>query len=63
MIRLTVEREFEITTTNKGKIIAKKGDILTLKNKGAEYYYILKCNDTQIFSIWKRKNWVDFHCK
>lgn len=35
MIRLTVERDFEITITNKGKIIAKKGDVLTVKNKGA----------------------------
>ena len=57
-----VKTEFEITTTSKGKIFAKIGDKITVKNKDYENYYILKVNDTQIFSRWMRKNWVNAKC-
>lgn len=57
-----VKTEFEITTTSTGKIIAKVGDVLKVKNKDAEHYYILKLNDKPIFSRWIRKTWVDYKC-
>lgn len=58
----TVKTEFEITTTNAGKIFAKVGDIITISNRGSEHYNILKVNDTKIFSIWIRKAWVNAKC-
>ena len=62
MKKLRVKTRIEITTTPKGKIYAEVGDVITVKDKCCEYYYILKVNDMQIFSTWKRKNWIDFKC-
>jgi hypothetical protein len=57
-----VKTEFEVTTTPKGKIFAKVGDIITLSNHDAEHYRILKVNDVKIYSRWMRKMWVNFKC-
>lgn len=62
MKKLIVKTEFEVTTTPQGKIFAKVGDVLTVTDRGAEFYNILKINKTQIFSIWMRKLWVDTKC-
>lgn len=63
MERKIVKTEFEVTTTTSGKIFAKPGDIITVSDKGAEYYNILKINKTQIFSRWMRKSWVNAKCE
>jgi hypothetical protein len=63
MEKKIVKTEFEVTTTSVGKIIAKVGDVLTISNRDAEHYNILKVNDTQIFSRWMRKNWINAKCK
>lgn len=62
MERKTVKTEFEVTTTNAGKIFAKVGDIITISNRDAEHYNILKINNTKIFSRWMRKAWVNAKC-
>ena len=62
-IKLTVTKPFFITNTKAGEINAKKGDILTVSKRSADYYNIHKLNNTQIFSIWQRTNWVMAHCK
>jgi hypothetical protein len=62
MEKKIVKTEFEVTTTNSGKIFAKVGDMLFVSNRGAEHYNILKVNETKIFSIWMRKNWVNAKC-
>jgi len=62
MERKTVKTEFEVTTTNAGKIFAKVGDIITISNRDAEHYNILKVNDIKIFSRWMRKAWVNAKC-
>ena len=62
MERKIVKIEFQVTTTNAGKIFAKVGDIITISNRDAEYYNILKVNDIKIFSIWMRKAWVNAKC-
>ena len=43
-------------------IVYPVGSTLKVKSKGAEYYYILQVNDTKIYSIWKRKKFIDFKC-
>ena len=62
MKRKTVKTEFEVTTTNAGKVFAKVGDIITISNRDAEHYNILKVNDIKIFSRWMRKAWVNAKC-
>jgi len=62
MEKKIVKTEFEVTTTNSGKIFAKVGDMLFVSNRDAEHYNILKVNETKIFSIWMRKNWVNAKC-
>lgn len=62
MERKIVKTEFEVTTTNAGKIFAKIGDTITISNRDAEHYNILKVNDTKIFSRWMRKAWVNAKC-
>ena len=56
-----VIREFELTTTKKGVVIAKVDDIILLKNRDADTYSILSINGNRIYSTWKRKNWIDAH--
>jgi len=63
MKKLTVKTKFFITRTNDGEIYANEGDILTVKDKGAEHFNIVKLNDKNIFSIWQRKKWVLAKCK
>lgn len=63
MERKVVKTKFEVTTTNAGKIFAKVGDTITISNRDAEYYNILKVNDTKIFSRWMRKAWVNAKCE
>jgi len=63
MERKIVKTEFEVTTTNAGKIFAKVGDTITISNHDAEHYNILKVNDTKIFSRWMRKFWVNSKCE
>mgnify|MGYP001562518183 CR=1 FL=1 len=58
---LTVKTPFHVTTTREGKVFAKTGDKLTVKEKGLEYFYILKLNGKNIFSVWQRKNWILSH--
>lgn len=43
-------------------IVYPAGSTLKVKSKGVEYYYILQVNETKIYSIWKRKNFIDFKC-
>ena len=43
-------------------IVYPIGSTLKVKSKGIEYYYILQVNETKIYSIWKRKNFIDFKC-
>ena len=62
MQKLTVKTEFEVTTTNAGKIFANVGDTIVVSNRGAEHYNILKVNETKIFSRWMRKAWVNAKC-
>ena len=62
MIKLIVKTEFDVTTTDAGKIFANVGDILIVSNRGAEHYNILKISNTLIFSRWMRKAWVDAKC-
>ena len=62
MQKLKVKTEFEVTTTNAGKIFARVGDTIIVSDRGIEHYNILKVNDTQIFSIWMRKMWVNAKC-
>ena len=62
MNKLTVKTEFEVTTTSKGKIFAKVGDVIFITNKDAEHYNILKINNTRITSRWMRKSWIDAKC-
>ena len=62
MIKLIVKTPFEVTTTDAGKVFAKVGDTITISNRDAEHYNILKVNDTKIFSRWMRKAWVDAKC-
>lgn len=61
-IQKTVKTEFEVTTTNTGKIFAKVGDIITISNRDAEHYFIHKVNNIRIYSRWIRKNWVNAKC-
>ena len=63
MKKLTVKTEFEVTTTNTGKIFANIGDTVVVSDRGVEHYNILKVNKTKIFSRWMRKAWVDAKCK
>jgi hypothetical protein len=62
MQKLKVKTEFEITTTNAGKIFARVGDTIIVSDRGVEHYNILKVNNIQIFSIWMRKMWVNAKC-
>ena len=55
MERKTVKTQFEVTTTNAGKIFANVGDIITISNRDVEHYNIINVNDTKIFSRWMRK--------
>jgi hypothetical protein len=63
MTTLIVKSEFFITTTSSEKIIAKRGDVLKVTERGAEYYNIKKLNGINIFSTWIRKPWVLAHCE
>ena len=63
MKRLVVKTRFELTTTSSGKIYAEAGDILIVKDRDFEHYNIVKLNNTNIFSRWIRKNWVNSKCK
>jgi hypothetical protein len=64
MQRKIVKKRFHVTTTTKkGKIFAEVGDILTISNRGSEYYNIIKINKTNIFSRWMRKAWIDCFCE
>ena len=60
--KLTVKTEFEVTTTNTGKLFAKVGDIIVVSNRDAEHYNILKVDEIKIFSRWMRKAWVNAKC-
>jgi hypothetical protein len=61
---LLVERRFHVTTVKVNEEIwAEPGDIITVKDRSAEEYFIKKLNKRSIFSIWKRKMWIDLHCK
>jgi len=62
MKKLTVKTPFEITSTPKEKVIASVGDVLTVSDRGVEFYNIHKVNKTQVFSIWMRKTWVNSKC-
>ena len=62
MQKLIVKTEFEVTTTNAGKIFAKVGDTIIISNRDSEHYNIIKVNETKIFSRWMRKAWVNAHC-
>lgn len=62
MNKLTVKTKFEVTTTSKGKIFAKVGDVIFITNKDAEHYNILKINNTRITSRWMRKSWINAKC-
>ena len=62
MQKLIVKTEFEVTTTNAGKVFAKVGDTIVVSNRDAEHYNILKVNETKIFSRWMRKAWVNAKC-
>lgn len=57
--KLVVKTRFEVTTTPSGKIFADVGDVIVVSDRDFEHYNILKVNDTQIFSRWMRKNWVN----
>jgi hypothetical protein len=63
MKKLIVQTEFEVTTNSTGKVIAKKGDVICVTDKDAEHYRILKVNQTNIFSRWMRKKYIEAKCK
>jgi hypothetical protein len=62
-MKLTFKKEFYITTTKLGEVIAKPGDTIECKEKNAEYFYIVKLNNENIFSCWKKKSVVMMHCE
>jgi len=62
-MKLKVTKRFEVTTTSSEKIFAEIGDVISVSDRGAEYYNILKVRDTIIFSRWMRKPWVNAHCE
>jgi hypothetical protein len=62
MQNLIVKIPFFITRTSNGEVIANVGDTITVKDKGAEYFYIVKLNGKNIFSTWQRKSWIIAKC-
>lgn len=63
MKKLIVTKTFELTEETSGKIFANIGDTLIVKDKGVEYYHILRLNEKNIFSRWMRKSWINAHSK
>jgi len=59
---LTVKTSFHITTTRNGEVWAKEGDRLTVSEKNANEYYIIKLNNTPIFSRWMKQNFIKSYC-
>jgi len=60
--KYTIYTRMLVTTTAKsGEIWAEKGDVITVIDKDADNFTIVRVNDREIFSIWKRKSWVLAH--
>lgn len=61
MKKLKVTKRFEVATYPSGKVFAEVGDIISVRDKDAEHYYIFKVGDKATPSRWMRKGWIDFH--
>ena len=59
-IKLTVTQPFEVDS--KGTM-AKVGDVIEVKKKDFENYYVTKHNGKEVQSTWQRKKWVLSHAK
>ena len=60
-LKYTVFKPMLVTTTTEGEVWAEKGDVITVIDKDVDNFIILKVNDRDIFSTWKKKSWVLAH--
>jgi hypothetical protein len=59
--KLVVTKRFEVATYPSGKVFAEVGDVIKVRDKDSEHYFVYQVGDRATPSRWMRKGWVDHH--